>query len=281
MNSSTQYQRIARAIDYLQQHHREQPSLARIADAAQLSPPHFQRVFTAWAGVSPKKFLQYLTLEHAKSLLGEDATVEEAAYSAGLSGSGRLHDLFVSIDGMTPGEFRRGGAALSISMATHDTRFGRVLIASTGRGICAISFVDDGGECEAMQSLQRRFPHAVFRADDDANQRAALTWFGTAGQPEAVRLHLNGTPFQLKVWESLLRVPAGRLASYAQIADAAGQPGAARAVGSAIGSNPVALLIPCHRVIRASGALGGYRWSLPRKAALIGWESAQQAIAEA
>lgn len=277
MPSSAHYQRIARAIEYLQQHHREQPSLAQVADAVQLSPAHLQRVFTAWAGVSPKKFLQYLTLEHARSLLAGDATIDEAAYGAGLSGSGRLHDLFVSIDGMTPGEFRRGGAALTIRVATHDTHFGRVLIASTPRGICGLSFLGDGGERDALEALAQRFPCAAFETREDVHHSAALAWFNrTAQSPGPVSLHLNGTPFQLKVWESLLRVPPGRLATYAAIAQAAGKPGAARAAGSAIGSNPVAVLIPCHRVIRASGALGGYRWSLPRKAALIGWESAQR-----
>lgn len=277
MPCSPHFQRIARAIEYLHQHHREQPSLAQVADAVQLSPAHFQRMFTAWAGVSPKKFLQYLTLEHARSLLAGDATVDEAAYGAGLSGSGRLHDLFVSIDGMTPGEFRRGGAALTIRVATHDTHFGRVLMASTPRGICTISFVDDSGEREAQRILEQRFPRAAFETRDDVHHSAALTWFNRVAQsPEPVSLHLKGTPFQLKVWESLLRVPPGRLATYAGIAQAVGKSGAARAVGSAIGSNPVAVLIPCHRVIRASGALGGYRWSLPRKAALIGWESAQR-----
>ncbi|MFN2329608.1 MAG: bifunctional transcriptional activator/DNA repair enzyme AdaA [Chromatocurvus sp.] len=277
MPASTQYRRIAMAINFLQQHHREQPSLSEIAAAAHLSPTHFQRVFTAWAGVSPKKFLQYLTLEHARSLLAENATVEEAATASGLSGAGRLHDLFISIDGMTPGEFRRGGATLQIKTAVHETQFGEILMASTGRGICGLSFVDNDRHL-LIETLEHRFPHAAFTQGTDAHQRAALSCFGGSGQAGSpVRLHLQGSPFQLKVWESLLRIPPGRLATYAQIAEAIGRSGAARAVGTAIGSNPVAVLIPCHRVIRASGALGGYRWGLPRKAALIGWESAQRA----
>lgn len=279
MESSAQYQRIARAIAYLQQHYREQPTLAEVAEAAHLSPTHLQRTFSAWAGVSPKKFLQYLTLEHARFLLANAATVEEAAHDAGLSGSGRLHDLFIAIDGMTPGEFRRGGEALTLNTATHDTRFGRVLMASTTKGICWISFIDTEGDEEERQDLRRRYPRADFQPGTDAHQQAALSWFDGAAQgPATVRLHLNGSPFQIKVWESLLRVPPARLTTYTRIARDVGNPGAARAVGSAIGNNPVAMLIPCHRVIRASGALGGYRWGLPRKAALLGWESAQEAL---
>lgn len=282
MPASTHYRRVAWAIRYLQQHHREQPSLSELAAAVHLSPAHFQRVFTAWAGVSPKKFLQYLTLEHARSLLAENATVEEATSASGLSGTGRLHDLFITLDGMTPGEFRRGGATLQIRTAIHETHFGRALIASTARGICSLSFVDDDNESASLESLERRFPNAALTRGTDAHQQAALRCFGGTGRGLGpVQLHLQGSPFQLKVWESLLRIPSGRLATYAQIAGELGRPGAARAVGTAIGSNPVAVLIPCHRVIRSSGALGGYRWGLPRKAALIGWESAQQASPEA
>lgn len=281
MPASTQYDRIAGAISFLLQQHREQPSLSEIAAAAHLSPAHFQRTFTTWAGVSPKKFLQYLTLEHARSLLAENATVEEAASASGLSGTGRLHDLFISVDGMTPGEFRGGGATLHIKTAIHETHFGQIFMASTGRGICELCFLDNDSH-SVMELLERRLPHARFRPGTDAHQEAALSCFGGSGRADRpVRLHLQGSPFQLKVWESLLRIPPGRLATYAQIADAIGRSGSARAVGTAIGRNPVALLIPCHRVIRASGALGGYRWGLPRKAALIGWESAQRALSEA
>ncbi|TCO78205.1 bifunctional transcriptional activator/DNA repair enzyme AdaA [Chromatocurvus halotolerans] len=282
MPASTHYQRVAWAIRYLQQHHQEQPSLSELAAAVHLSPAHFQRIFTAWAGVSPKKFLQYLTLEHARSLLAENATVEEAASASGLSGTGRLHDLFITLDGMTPGEFRRGGATLQIRTAIHETHFGRVRIASTARGICSLSFVDYDNESASLERLERRFPNAALTRGTDAHQQAALRCFGGTGRGLGpVQLHLQGSPFQLKVWESLLRIPSGRLATYAQIAGELGRPGAARAVGTAIGSNPVAVLIPCHRVIRSSGALGGYRWGLPRKAALIGWESAQRASPEA
>lgn len=182
----------------------------------------------------------------------------------------------ISIEGMPPGEYRGGGTRLGITVATHATRFGQVLIASTGRGICAISFMDGKPGDESQAALQHCFPQATFRQGTDAHQKAALSWFtGHPADPEPVNLHLRGTPFQLTVWEKLLEVPPGRLATYADMADALGKPGAARAVGSAIGSNPVALLIPCHRVIRASGALGGYRWGLSRKAELIGLEATQ------
>lgn len=278
-DSSAAYRRIAAAIDYLLRHQREQPSLADLAAAVHISPQHLQRLFTQWAGVSPKKFLQYLTLEHAKSRLATGSTVEEAALAAGLSGSGRLHDLFTAIDGMTPGEFRNGGEQLQINTSLHETRFGTVFTASTQRGLCALSFADT--EAYSLAELRAKFPRAAFYQGRDAYQRAAIDWLDDPESGNAkVPLHLQGTPFQLKVWESLLQVPAGRLTTYGQLAMRIGQPSAARAVGSAVGSNPVALLIPCHRVIRASGALGGYRWGAGRKAALIGWESARQSAQE-
>ncbi len=282
MPASTHYQRVAFAIRFLQHHHRKQPSLSELAAAVHLSQAHFQRVLTAWAGVSPKMFLQYLTLEHARALLAEQAAVEETTSASVLADTGRLHDLFITLDGMTPDEFRRGDATLQIRTAVHETHFGRVLIASTGRGICSLSFVDDDNESAMLEALGRQFPNAVLTCGTDAQQQAALRCFGGSGRmQEPVQLHVQGSPFQLKVWESLLRIPSGRLVTYAQIAGELGNPGAARAVGAAIGSNPVAVLIPCHRVIRSCGALGGYRWGLPRKAALIGWESAQQALSEA
>lgn len=278
MQTDRQYERIARAIDYLQTHHREQPSLTDIAAAAQLSPSHFRRVCRAWAGVSPRQFLPFLTPEHARSLLADDATIKEPAYATGLSHSGRQDDLSVSIARMMPGEFGRAGSALRINAAIYPSRFGRVIMASTVHGICTVSFLDDNDR-RGIQALEHRFPRADIQSGEDAHQRAALSWFAGSGTtPEPVPLHLNGTPFQIRVWESLLRIPAGRLETYSRVASYIGKPGASRAVGRAIGCNPVALLIPCHRVIRSSGALGGYRWGLPRKAALIGWESAQDAL---
>jgi AraC family transcriptional regulator of adaptative response/methylated-DNA-[protein]-cysteine methyltransferase len=269
------YNRVAAAIEYLQQHFTEQPSLEELARAANLSPFHFQRLFSEWAGVSPKKFLQYLSLDHARYLLAHDAsTVLETAHATGLSGSGRLHDLFVSIEGMTPGEFRNGGASLRIDYCYADSLFGPLIAAATAKGLCYLAFEDDAAT--ALNALQARFPNAHYRQALTPMLRQALQFFSRDWESlPQIRLHLKGTPFQLKVWEGLLSIPEGRLSTYGALASRLGQPTASRAVGTAIGSNPVAVLIPCHRVIRASGEFGGYRWGAARKAALIGWETAQ------
>lgn len=273
------YQRIALAIDFLQQHFTRQPSLDEVAAAVNLSPFHFQRLFTEWAGVSPKKFIQYLSLNYAKCLLHEQPrSLMETAHSAGLSGSGRLHDLFVNIEGMTPGEYRHGGEGLTIRHSVADSPFGQVLVASTAKGVCHLAFEENA--TKALADLQHRFPQARYVADRDHHQRAALAIFHPAREPgpdqlSKIKLHLQGTPFQLKVWESLLLIPEGQLRTYGHLARELGQPKASRAVGTAIGSNPVAFLIPCHRVIQASGKPGGYRWGPIRKSALIGWEAAR------
>lgn len=269
------YDRIATAIDHITAHYQEQPGLDELAAKVHLSPFHFQKLFTEWAGVSPKKFLQYITVEHAKGLLRNGrTTLFDAAFHTGLSGAGRLHDLFVGIEGMTPGEYRNGGAALTIHYAFAESRFGNLLVASTTKGICHLAFTDDGSG--ALQRLEQVFPNATFLQRVDLFQQDALSIFRQDWTSvERVRLHLRATPFQLKVWETLLKVPMGELATYGDLAEHIGSPGAARAVGTAIGDNPVAFLIPCHRVIQRSGKLGGYRWGATRKAALIGWESAR------
>lgn len=271
----TNYRRIERAIDYLVRHFREQPSLDEVAATVHLSPYHFQRLFTQWAGVSPKKFIQYLSVQHAKSLLRQrHSTLLEASHQTGLSGTGRLHDLFVRIEGMTPGEFKSGGERLAINYSFAESPFGEVVVASTPKGVCHLSFRER--EQDELESLQRQFPSASFRQMTDRHQQDALFIFQDDWrQLDRIRLHLAGTPFQLKVWESLLRVPGGQLASYGDIAGEMGAPGASRAVGRAIGANPVAFLIPCHRVIQSSGKLGGYRWGPTRKSAMIAWESAR------
>lgn len=272
----TTYQRIAKAIEYLQQHYIEQPSLAVLASAAGLSPSHFQRLFHEWAGVSPKKFVQFLSIEHAKRMLAsEETSILDTAYAIGLSGSGRLHDLFVSIEGMTPGEFRNGGERLAIHYCFEETPFGLIVAAATAKGVCHLAFSDDRDKSLAF--LLEQFPNANFRQAENRHTDAALTFFRQDwSQPAEVKLHLKGTPFQLKVWDSLLRIPEGRLATYGTLARQIGQPTAARAVGGAIGSNPIAVLIPCHRVIQGSGQFGGYRWGAVRKSALIGWEAARR-----
>lgn len=270
------YRRIEAAITYIAAHYRRAPSLDEVAAAAHLSPFHFQRLFTRWAGVSPKRFARYLSLEHARALLRHDgASCLDAAHEAGLSGPGRLHDMFVRIEAMTPGEYGRGGAGMAISHGFAESLFGEVLVAATPRGICHIAFADDRGA--ALDRLRLAFPAAEFSPAGAGPQAKAvqaalhMDW----SSPTEIRLHLRATPFQIKVWEALLRIPAGRLASYGDVAAAVGAPKASRAVGTAIGANPVAWLIPCHRVIRQSGAVGGYRWGAPRKQAIIGWESAR------
>lgn len=277
-NNSHNYQRIASAIEYLNDHFREQPALEDIAAHVHLSPYHFQRLFTAWAGVSPKKFLQLLSLEHAKHLLREGSPrLSDAAYRTGLSGTSRLHDLFVNIEAMTPAEYRNGGNGLSIEYSLHQSAFGRLFVAATEKGICHLAFVED--EEQALAELRLLFPNALCTRARAQKHAALATIFAPSNNmPDTIRLHLKGTPFQLKVWQALLRIPTGSLATYGQLATQIGQPQASRAVGTAIGKNPVAFLIPCHRVIRASGATGGYRWGPVRKQAIIGWESAQTSL---
>jgi len=274
------YNRIAKAIDYIKTHFKEQPGLEEIAAHVNLSPFHFQKLFAEWAGTTPKKFLQYISTAYAKKLLKENkVTLFEAAYETGLSGTSRLHDLFVSIEGMTPAEYKNGGQNLNINYNFADSPFGHMIIASTERGICYMAFEED--ELVAVDSLRTKFPNAVFRQQPDAHQQNALLFFQHDWTKlSKIKLHLRGTDFQLKVWETLLKVPVGRLTTYGSIAQKINSPGASRAVGTAIGSNPVAFLIPCHRVIQSSGTFGGYMWGNTRKTAIIGWESASQDILE-
>jgi AraC family transcriptional regulator of adaptative response/methylated-DNA-[protein]-cysteine methyltransferase len=268
------YERIAEAIDYIRHNFKEQPTLDEVAEKVHISPYHFQRLFTEWAGVSPKKFLQYLSVEYAKSVLQEKhSTLFDAAYETGLSGTGRLHDLFVSIEGMTPGEFRNGGGALSINYSFAESPFGDVLVASTSKGICHLTFVDDREK--AFAHLQTRFPNAQYRQMVDIHQQNALYIFTRDwNELSGIKLHLKGTPFQLKVWEALLKIPMGNLSTYSAVASAVDSPSASRAVGTAVGSNPVAFLIPCHRIIKSTGEIGEYHWGSTRKMAMIGWEAA-------
>jgi AraC family transcriptional regulator of adaptative response/methylated-DNA-[protein]-cysteine methyltransferase len=271
----TDYQRIEAALTYAQAHFQTQPDLGELARQAHWSPFHFQRKFQEWAGVSPKKFLQYLSVGHAKQLLRQQASVAEAAQATGLSGTGRLHDLFVTLEAMTPGEYRQGGAALVIGYSFGESPFGRYLVASTDKGICRLGFTDD--EAAAVAELRQEWPQATIIAEHTAVHAQVAQFFAREFAPaERLHLHLKGTPFQLKIWESLLRVPEGELRTYSQLAEAAHNGAAVRAAGTAIGANPVGYLIPCHRVIRQTGELGQYRWGAPRKAALIGWEAAQK-----
>lgn len=274
-STHSNYNRIAEAINYIQTHFKDQPNLDEVAEKVHLSPFHFQRLFTDWAGVSPKKFLQYISVEHAKQILKDkQATLFDAASETGLSGTGRLHDLFINIEGMTPGEYRNGGEALTINYSYAETPFGNMIVASTAKGICYMAFEDDAAK--ALSDLKQHFPKAAFRQMVDTLQQNALYIFthDWAKLPE-IKLHLKGTDFQLKVWETLLKIPMGELATYGNIAGKLENPNASRAVGSAVGSNPVAFLIPCHRVIQSTGTFGGYMWGPTRKAAIIGWEAAK------
>lgn len=273
-SDSINYQRIAEAIDYISLNFKSQPDLNKVAEKIHLSPFHFQRLFTEWAGVSPKKFIQYLSVGHAKSLLKDHkVTLFDAAFETGLSGTGRLHDLFINIEGMTPGEFKNGGEQLSINYSFAESIFGNIIIASTLKGICHLAFVEN--EQDAFAGLQKSFPKASFHQVVDALQAPAIHIFNKSmEQPEQIKIHVKGTPFQLKVWEALLKIPAGELSTYGSIASGIHHENASRAVGTAIGSNPIAFLIPCHRVIQSTGNFSGYRWGPTRKAAMIGWESA-------
>ena len=276
------FARIERALAYIRAHFRDQPELDEIAAAAALSPFHFQRLFTRWAGVSPKQFLGYLTLDHAKRALDRADSVLDAAYDAGLSGPSRLHDLFVNFEGITPGQYKAMGDGLDVRYGVHAGFLGDFVVAVTDRGICGLQFVnaagEDGAEA-ALADIRRRLPGATFRLAQDETWAACESVFGPGhGDPaRPLRLWYKGTNFQIKVWQALLSIPPGALVTYGDIARAIGEPTAARAVGSAIGANPIGLLIPCHRVIRATDLFEtNYRWGAERKLALIGWEQAQR-----
>lgn len=271
----TNFNRIAEAIEYIKTNFRQQPDLDTVAREIHLSPSHFQRLFSEWAGTSPKKFLQYISVEYAKKLLSENkATLFDAAFETGLSGTSRLHDLFINIEGMTPAEYKNGGKNLVINYSFAESPFGSLIVASTTKGICYMAFEED--EAKGFDKLKSKFPSAIFKQKLDTLQQNALFIFQNDWHKlQNIKLHLKGTDFQLKVWESLLKLPMGKLATYGTVANYISKPGASRAVGTAIGSNPVAYLIPCHRVIQSSGILGEYMWGSSRKAAIIGWEAAR------
>ena len=266
------YAVIGRAIDHIVARAPEQASLDEIADAVGLSPAHFQRVFSQWVGVSPKRYQQYLALDHAKRLLAERHTVLDTALATGLSGTGRLHDLFVRWEAMSPGAFARAGAGLEIAFGWFGTPFGPALAMGTERGLCGLAFAAETGADAAMADLRARWPRAGFA---EAPERIA-PWVTAAfaGRGET-RLHLAGGPFQIKVWEALLRIPSGHVTTYSDIATAIGHPSAVRAVGTAVGRNPISWIIPCHRALRKAGGLGGYHWGLDVKRAMLAWEAAR------
>jgi AraC family transcriptional regulator, regulatory protein of adaptative response / methylated-DNA-[protein]-cysteine methyltransferase len=279
--ASEDYQRVAQAIAFMRQHHLSQPDLTTIAQQIGLSEGHFQRLFTRWVGVSPKRFLQYLTVEYAKSKIYQSKNLLDLTWDAGLSSPGRLHDLFVNLEAMSPGEYKTGGVGLQLRYGVHESPFGPALIALTPRGVCSLQFLDTADSSMAEQLLRQSWLQADITYDPAAIQPVHDLIFGftTATEQKPLTLCVKGTNFQIQVWRALLQVPFGDITTYQTVAEKVGRPRATRAVGTAIGHNPIGYLIPCHRVIRESGELGGYRWGGDRKATLLGWEASQKFLA--
>ncbi|WP_375550223.1 methylated-DNA--[protein]-cysteine S-methyltransferase [Rhodophyticola porphyridii] len=264
---------VRRAIDIIDAAPPPGPSLEELARALKMSPAHLQRVFSRWVGVSPKRYQQYLTLDHAKRLLADRFTVLDTVAETGLSGGGRLHDLFLRWEAMSPGDYARGGAGLTIRHGWFDSPFGDALATGTERGLCGLAFASEVGREAAFADMSGRWPNAAYVEDPTALAPWVAAAFGRTGE---TRLHLIGAPFQIKVWEALLSIPSGQVTTYSEIAGAVGNPRAVRAVGTAVGRNPISWLIPCHRAIRKSGALAGYHWGLPVKRAMLAWETAAE-----
>ncbi len=269
---SYHYAVIRRAIDLIDAQGGTELSLEQLSVRMQMSPAHFQRLFSQWVGVSPKKYQQYLMLDHAKSLLSDRFTTLATADAVGLSGSGRLHDLFIRWEAMSPGNYVRKGEGLRIAWGWFDSPFGKALLMGTQKGICGIAFAAEAGEDAAMADLKGRWSRADFHHDADMLRPWAEAAFGASGE---AKLYLIGAPFQIKVWEALLNISSGHVTTYSEIAHSIGTPKAVRAVGTAVGRNPVSWLIPCHRALRKSGGLGGYHWGLPVKRAMLAWEAAR------
>jgi AraC family transcriptional regulator of adaptative response/methylated-DNA-[protein]-cysteine methyltransferase len=267
IENSEDYSRVARAIAFIQQNHLAQPNLTTVAQHIGLSDSHFQRLFTQWAGISPKRFLQYLNIEYAKLKISQSKNLLDLTLDVGLSSSGRLHDLFVTLEAMSPGEFKTGGAGLQIRYGIHDTPFGKALIATTLRGICHLQF--DGDE----QALRSEWANAEIVLDAQTTQPLCDLIFNPSISSERLTVWVKGTNFQVQVWRALLTIPFGEMTTYQRLAEQMGRPTAARAVGNAVGKNSIGYLIPCHRVIRESGEWGGYRWGVERKTAILGWEA--------
>lgn len=279
---SRDYDLIRRAIAFLSETWAEQPSLERLAQHLQLSPAHCQKLFKRWCGLSPKEFVQAITVDHARGLLGGSASVLDTAYEVGLSGAGRLHDLFVSHEAMTPGDYKRRGEGLEMAYGFHPSPFGEALLIATDRGIAGLAFVnEDIGQtrADALADMMQRWPKAIYVEKPEKTAPHARVIFDASkwGQEQPVRLVMIGTDFDVRVWETLLKIPLGRAVSYTDIARHIGSPSASRAVGSAVGRNPISFVVPCHRVLRGDGSLGGYHWGLTRKRALIGWETGRMA----
>ncbi|MGZ3866439.1 MAG: methylated-DNA--[protein]-cysteine S-methyltransferase [Bacteroidia bacterium] len=270
------YARVEEAIKFLTENFKQQPSLYDVAEHANVSPFHFQKIFTEWAGISPKKFLQYLTVEELKKELKRTANLTEAAERVGLSAQSRVYDLFVNIEAVTPQEYKTQGKGIEIEYGIHETQFGECLIATTPRGICSLNFIENNID-ELLQNLHAHWENANIKQNSDNTKRVAENIF-SANKKQEIKLLVKGTAFQVKVWEALLKIPFGAVTTYQNIANSIGNPKANRAVGTAVGSNPIAYLIPCHRVIRQEAIIGEYRWGTLRKKALIGWERSRTAL---
>jgi AraC family transcriptional regulator, regulatory protein of adaptative response / methylated-DNA-[protein]-cysteine methyltransferase len=271
--SGPDWKRMARAIAFLSENYLDQPSLDEAADAVGLSPFHFQRLFTRYVGVSPKSFVGHLTLDRAKQELADGASVLGAALEAGLSGPSRLHDLALKIEAMTPGDYARGGEDIAVDYGFHDCPFGRVLVMATEKGVCGLAFGDEGEDAQMMADMRARWPKALYRENQARTARIAAQIFEQASGP--LSLHLIGTKWQIKVWQALLAIPPGKISTYRDVACGVGNEKASRAVGAAVGRNPISWLIPCHRVLASSGALTGYHWGVARKRAMLALEAAR------
>ena len=274
------YPLIDRAVRYLSDNWQDQPELDALAAHLSLSPAHCQRLFKQWCGLSPKEFVQALTIDHARALLDSSATLLDASFEVGLSGPGRLHDLFITHEAMTPGEYKRRGEGLEIAYGFHPSPFGLALLMITARGVCGLGFADDEDtRDEALADMTSRWPAATFKEVPARTAKAAAQVFGPKKSADPLRIALIGSEFEMKVWETLLRIPAGRAMTYSDVAREIGRPAAMRAVGTAVGRNPVAFVVPCHRVLAKAGKLGGYHWGITRKQAIIGWEKGRLASA--
>lgn len=269
------YELVRQNLEWLRAHWREQPSLELLAERNGLSAAHLQRLFMRWAGLSPKAFVQALTIDHARKLLRDSASVLETSYEVGLSGPGRLHDLFVTHEGMTPGSYKARGRGLVIRYGFHDCPFGRVLLMATDQGLCGLAFADSGEEDATFEDMRRRWPEAIYVEDQQATAPSAARIFDPSlwRPDQPLRIVFIGSEFETRVWQTLLKLPIGQAASYSDIASHIGHANAVRAVGSAVGRNPISFVVPCHRVLAKSGGLGGYHWGLTRKQAILGWEA--------
>ena len=273
------YDLVKHTLAFISENWREQPSLETLADQAGLSPTHLQRLFTRWAGLSPKAFLQAVTLDHARGLLRDSASILDASYELGLSGPGRLHDLFVTHEGMSPGIYKAHGRGLNISYGFHDCPFGRALILITSEGLAGLAFADHGKEKSALADMTARWPEATYVENQQATAAYAKRIFESERwkPDQPLKIVFIGSDFEIRVWETILRIPFGKASTYSDIASHIGKPKAARAVGSAVGKNPISFVVPCHRVLEKSGGLGGYHWGLTRKRAILGWEAGAMA----